>query len=107
MFNVFEKVKTIMAVVFIVALTAFLVLPVAPGFAAEVGRYQVITGSDDNAYLVDTTTGFVWILSHRALPTGREPIAIPYKFIGFTPQNQKNFLVENAPAFSDSLKESK
>jgi len=107
MFRIFKKVKIIRAVVFIVALTAFQVLLVSPGFAADVGRYQVITGSDDNAYLVDTTTGFVWILSHRALPTGREPIAIPYKFIGFTPQNQKNFLVENAPAFPDSAKESK
>ena len=107
MFHIFKKVKTIMAMVFIVALTAFQVLLVAPGFAADIGRYQVIAGNDDNAYLVDTTTGFVWILSHRALPTGREPIAIPYKFIGFTPQNQKNFLVENAPALPDSVKGSK
>ena len=107
MFHIFKKVKTIMAMVFIVALTAFQVLLVAPGFAADIGRYQVIAGNDDNAYLVDTTTGFVWILSHRALPTGREPIATPYKFIVFTPQNQGNFLVENAPALPDSVKESK
>lgn len=107
MFHIFKKVKTTMVMVFIVGLTAFQIFLVVPGFAEDVGRYQVVTSGDDNAYLVDTTTGFVWILSHRALPTGREPVAIPYKFIGLTPQNQKNFLVENAPVFPDSAKESK
>jgi hypothetical protein len=60
-------------------------------------RYQVIPGSDDKAYLLDTTTGFVWILTHRTLATGREPVAIPYKFIKISPKNQKDFMVEDAP----------
>jgi hypothetical protein len=58
-------------------------------------KYQVVAGSDDQAYLVDTTTGAVWILTYRTMPTGREPIAIPYKFIKISPKNQKDFLVES------------
>jgi hypothetical protein len=60
-------------------------------------KYQVIPGNDDKAYLLDTTTGFVWILTHRTLATGREPVAIPYKFIKISPKNQKDFMVEDAP----------
>ena len=48
---------------------------------AEVGTFQVVSGSGDNAYLVNTKTGAVWILTHQTLPTGREPVAIPYKFL--------------------------
>ena len=44
---------------------------------------------------LDTTTGFVWILTHRTLATGREPVAIPYKFIKISPKNQKDFMVED------------
>jgi hypothetical protein len=58
-------------------------------------RYQIVTGSDEKAYLLDTTTGFTWILTYRTMATGREPVAIPYKFIKISPQNQKDFIVEN------------
>jgi hypothetical protein len=59
-------------------------------------RYEVIPGSDDKAYLLDTSTGFVWVLTYRTLATGREPVAIPYKFIKISPKNQKDFMVEDA-----------
>jgi len=87
-----------------------LVIPicfVATAIPGEILRYQVVTGGSDNAYLVDTTTGYTWILSYRTLPTGREPVAIPYKFIGVTPQTQSNFLTESAPLFPDQAKEAK
>jgi len=65
-------------------------------FAADLtGKYQVVAGSDDKAYLVDTSTGAVWVLTYRTMATGREPIAIPYKFIKISPKNQKEFLVES------------
>jgi hypothetical protein len=70
-------------------------------FAADLGRYQVVAGSEDSGYLVDTETGAVWILTHRALPTGREPVAIPYKFIQISPKDRNEFIVESvqeAPA---------
>ena len=75
--------------------------------AADEGRYQVVAGSGENAYLVDTAQGFVWILSYRTLATGREPVAIPYRFIGLTPKSQRDFLTENVPVGSDSGKEAK
>jgi hypothetical protein len=62
--------------------------------AAEVGRFQVVAGKDESSYLVDTTTGSVWVLTYRTLVTGREPIAIPYKFIKITPKDQ-GYIVEN------------
>jgi hypothetical protein len=66
-------------------------------FAADkLPRYQIITGSDDKAYLLDTSNGFVWVLTYRTLATGREPVAIPYKFIKISPKNQKDFMVEDA-----------
>lgn len=64
------------------------------GKSAETGKFQVVHGSDDKAYLVDTTTGAVWVLTYRTLATGREPIAIPYKFIKSTPRSQGEFLLE-------------
>lgn len=64
--------------------------------AAEAGKFQVVPGSGEMAYLVDTTTGAVWVLTYRTLATGREPIAIPYKFIRLSPKNQGEFLVESA-----------
>lgn len=72
-------------------------LPDCMSFAApaEIGRYQVVPGNGENSYLVDTTSGYVWVLTYRTLATGREPIAIPYKFIKISPKNQKEFLVEN------------
>ena len=45
---------------------------------------------------MDTSTGFVWILTHRTLAKGREPVAIPYKVIKISPKNQKDFMVEDA-----------
>lgn len=66
------------------------------GKAGENGRYQVVSGSDDKAYLVDTATGAVWVLTYRTMATGREPIAIPYKFIRIAPTNQGEFLIESA-----------
>jgi hypothetical protein len=66
-------------------------------FAAEkLPKYQIIPNSDDKAYLLDTSTGYVWILTYRTLATGREPIAIPYKFIKISPKNKSDFIVENA-----------
>ena len=44
-------------------------------------KYQVVVGNDEKAYLLDTSTGFTWILTYRTMATGREPVAIPYKFI--------------------------
>jgi hypothetical protein len=63
-------------------------------FAGEVGRYQVVAGGEDSAYLVDTTSGAVWVLTHRTLATGREPVAIPYKFIQISPADRNEFLIE-------------
>jgi hypothetical protein len=62
---------------------------------AEAGKFEVVAGSDDKAYLVDTVTGAVWVLTYRTMATGREPIAIPYKFILRTPKNQGEFLAES------------
>jgi hypothetical protein len=76
-------------------------------FAAESGKYQVVAGSDDKAYLVDTSTGFIWVLTYRTMATGREPIAIPYKFIKLSPKNQKDFMVESAHGASMPMGESK
>lgn len=65
-------------------------------FAAEKSpRYQIVTGNDEKAYLLDTTSGFTWILTYRTMATGREPVAIPFKFIKISPQNQKNFILES------------
>lgn len=67
-------------------------------WSAEVlGKYQVVPGNEDTAFLLDTTTGMVWILTHRTMATGREPVAIPYKFIKISPQHKGEFLVELAP----------
>ncbi len=77
-------------------------------FAADLtGKYQVVAGSDDKAYLVDTTTGSVWVLTHRTMATGREPIAIPYKFIKISPKNQHEFLVESTTGAAMPIGEAK
>ncbi len=62
-------------------------LAVPPAQAEEAGKYRVVPGSHDNAYLVDTQTGAVWVLTQRtvATGTGREPVAIPYKFLYIRP----------------------
>jgi hypothetical protein len=69
---------------------------------AETGKFEVVAGSDDKAYLVDKVTGAVWVLTYRTMATGREPIAIPYKFILRTPKNQGEFLAET-PSTSISM----
>ena len=76
--------------------TLAVLFPYCSSFAVEIGRYEVVPGSSENAYLVDTISGQVWVLTQRTLATGREPIAIPYKFIKISPKNQKEFLVEAA-----------
>jgi hypothetical protein len=68
----------------------------------ETGKFEVVAGSDDKAYLVDKVTGAVWVLTYRTMATGREPIAIPYKFILRTPKNQGEFLAET-PSTSISM----
>jgi len=83
------------------------ILFLSSAFGAEIGRFEVVSGNGENAYLVDTATGFVWILTYRTLPTGREPIAIPYKFIVITPQNEGTFLVETIPMMEEPKKEEK
>ena len=66
-------------------------------WAAEIlPRYQIVTGTDDKAYLLDTSSGFVWVLTYRTMVSGREPVAIPYKFIRISPKTQKEFIVEDA-----------
>jgi hypothetical protein len=79
----------------VILFTVILVFVSALSFAAETMKYQVVAGSDDKAYLVDTTTGYVWVLTYRTLATGREPIAIPYKFIKVSPKGHPEFLIEN------------
>jgi len=78
--------------------TAAMAIAAETGKIAETGKFEVVAGSDDKAYLVDTVTGAVWVLTYRTMATGREPIAIPYKFIMRTPKNQGEFLVESAGA---------
>ena len=65
-------------------------------FAAEpLPKYQIVNGTEDKAYLLNTTTGFAWVLTYRTTATGREPVAIPYKFIKICPKNDRDFLVED------------
>ena len=87
------------AILFIVAFVLFGTL----SFAAETAKYQVVPGSDDKAYLVNTTTGAVWVLTYRSLATGREPIAIPYKFIKISPRDRQQFLIEDVPGVTTLL----
>lgn len=87
------------AILFVVACALFGTL----SFAAETAKYQVVPGSDDKAYLVNTTTGAVWVLTYRSLPTGREPIAIPYKFIKISPRDRQQFLIEDVPGVTTLL----
>ena len=79
----------------VILFTAIFIFVSALSFAGDTMKYQVVAGSDDMAYLVDTTTGYVWVLTYRTLATGREPIAIPYKFIKVSPKGHPEFLIEN------------
>jgi hypothetical protein len=76
----------------------FLAITAGAGVAgsanAPVGKFEVVPGGSDTAFLLDTTTGAVWILTHRTLATGREPVAIPYKFIKISPSHGSEFLLE-------------
>jgi hypothetical protein len=81
-------------------LTAFFIFLSTLSFAGDVMKYQVVAGGDDKAYLVDTTTGYVWVLTYRTLATGREPIAIPYKFIKVSPKGNPEFLIESVQGAS-------
>ena len=69
-------------------------------FAADnqgASRFQVVPGTSDTAFLVNTETGSVWVLTYRATGTGREPVAMPYKFIRVSPKSKGDFLVEEEP----------
>ena len=90
--------RLIVGVILLVFLlgTAAMAMAAETGKIAQTTKFEVVAGSDDKAYLVDTTTGAVWVLTYRTMATGREPIAIPYKFIMRTPKNQGEFLVESA-----------
>lgn len=83
--------------IFVILITlAIIMFAASLSFASDKSpRYQIIAGNDEKAYLLDTTTGFTWILTYRTMATGREPVAIPYKFIKISPQNQKNFILES------------
>jgi hypothetical protein len=87
----------------VILFTIAFVFVSALSFAAETIKYQVVAGSDDKAYLVDTTTGYVWVLTYRTLATGREPIAIPYKFIKVAPKGYPESLIENIQGVSMPL----
>ena len=55
--------------------------------AQDQGKFMIVPGSGDNAYLLNTQTGAVWVLTQRTLTTGtgREPVAIPYRFLYLLP----------------------
>ena len=84
--------------VFLLGTAAATAMAAETAKAVETGKFEVVAGSDDKAYLVDKVTGAVWVLTYRTMATGREPIAIPYKFILRTPKNQGEFLAETPSA---------
>ncbi len=89
--------RVLTVICFVLLIQAFCSFSVFAADAAVSGRYQVVTGTNDNAYLVNTETGAVWVLTYRTMATGREPVAIPYKFIGISPKTKGEFIVEAAP----------
>jgi hypothetical protein len=96
--------RLIVGLILLVFLSGMAAMAVAAETAkvVETGKFEVVAGSDDKAYLVDKVTGAVWVLTYRTMATGREPIAIPYKFILRTPKNQGEFLAET-PSTSISM----
>ena len=94
------KYKTVM-ITTIILCVVFLLTTLT--FAETKGTFQVVAGENDNAYLVNTETGAVWILTYRTLATGREPIAIPYKFLKIKP-NDEYFLFEDYKEQSNEKK---
>src|SRR4030067_3595829 len=95
------KEKNMLRKIFILVFFVVQIFVASQAIAEGEGRYQVVAGSGENAYLVDTAQGFVWILSYRTLATGREPVVIPYRFLGLTPKSQRDFLMENVPVGVD------
>jgi hypothetical protein len=76
-------------------------------FAADnqgYSKFQVVPGTSDNAFLLNTETGSVWVLTYRTTGTGREPVAMPYKFIRVSPKSKGDFLVEEEPVTPTSSK---
>ena len=92
----------IVMILLVMLATAAIAMAAETGKPVEMGRFEVVNGNNDVAYLVDTVTGAVWVLTYRTMATGREPIAIPYKFILRTPKDQGEFLLES-PGTSMSL----
>jgi hypothetical protein len=94
--RIFFRFTAVMIVLVFLSVAAATAVAAEIGKCKETGKFQVVAGSDDKAYLVDTVSGAVWVLTYRTMATGREPIAIPYKFIRISPKNQGEFLVESA-----------
>lgn len=80
-------------IVYILAVMAMISIGNVSFAVEKLPKYQIVA-VNDKAYLLDMTTGFTWILTYRTIATGREPVAIPYKFIKISPANQKEFIVE-------------
>lgn len=102
---------SVKTVCFLAILISAIIFSTYPALATEAvgsrGRYQVVTGTNDQAYLLDTHTGMVWVLTFRTLPTGREPVAVPFKFIKISPKNQGEILTENIPGTGAVMEEKK
>ena len=81
------------AFMYVTMIMCIIFLPTTLTFAETKGTFQVVAGENDSAYLVNTETGTVWILTYRTMATGREPIAIPYKFLKIKPDDE-SFLFE-------------
>ena len=83
-----------MVLFFILAVQIVFSVSVFAADTLEFSKFQVVTGTNDNAILVNTETGSVWTLTYRTTGTGREPVAIPYKFIRVSPKSKGDFMVE-------------
>lgn len=94
------KVKIAIAFLAVVGTLLLSAFSTPQAFAQDL-KFKVVAGQGENAYLVNTKTGQVWILTYRTLATGREPVAIPYKFLMKRP-NQEGFLTDehNVPRLS-------
>ena len=89
---------------FIFAVQIVFSLSVFAADTQEFSKFQVVTGTNENAFLVNTETGSVWVLTYRSTGTGREPVAMPYKFIRVSPKSKGDFLVEEEPVTPTNLK---
>ena len=86
-----------MLLFFILAVQIVFSVSVFAADTQDFSKFQVVTGANDNAFLVNTETGSVWVLTYRTTGTGREPVAIPYKFIKVSPKSKGDFMVEQEP----------